>query len=198
MSYVNVSKALVVSWAIAAAAACNSSNGGNVNRNVDANGTADRSAADIKRDEPRQQPIDVTGCLQQGSGHTYILTRLNEPSQKSVGTNGSPAAVEREQLREAANAYRIDPQGDVKLDDMVGKQIRVSGMLADRADLPKPEASNAPTTGTSGAVSNDGSRNSNRADVRQGDLAKIDATSVTVVNATCGDHRKHAKSKNKK
>jgi hypothetical protein len=189
MSYVTVSKALVVSCAIAAAAACNSSNGGNVNGNADANGTVDRSAADLKRDEPRQQPIDVTGCLQQGSGHTYILTRMNEPSQKSVGTSGSPAAVEHEQLRAAADAYRIDPQGDVKLDGMIGKQIRVSGMLADRADLPKPEAN-----GTPSAANNDGSRNSNRADIRQGDLAKIDATSVTVVNSACGDRAKKSKS----
>jgi hypothetical protein len=189
MSYGTMSKALAVSCAIAAAAACNSSNRGNVNGNADANGTLDRGAVDLKRDEPRQQPIDVTGCLQQGSGHTYILTRMNEPSQKSVGTTGSPAAIEREHLKEAANAYRIDPQGDVKLDNMIGKQIRVSGMLTDRADLPKPEAN-----GTAGTAANDGSRNSNRAEVRQGDLAKIDATSVTVVNAACGDHAKKSKS----
>src|SRR5262245_53419455 len=109
MRYLTVSKTLAVSWAIAAAAACNSSNVGNVNGNGDANGTTDRTAADVKRDEPRPQPISVTGCLQQGSGRTYILTRLNEPAQKEVGTSGSPAAVEREQLRAAANAYRIDP-----------------------------------------------------------------------------------------
>jgi hypothetical protein len=204
MSYVTVSKALVISCAIAAAAACNSSDRGNVNGNADANGTADRTAADMKRDEPRQQPIDVTGCLQQGSGRTYILTRLNEPSQKSVGTSGSPAAVEREQLRSAANAYRIDPQGDVKLDDMIGKQIRVSGMLADRADLPKPEAGGT-TVGsrddraTTGSAANDRTRtrdraNSNRADISQGDLAKIDATSVTVIGDACGDNAKSSRS----
>jgi hypothetical protein len=195
MSYLNLSKALVVSCAIAAAAACNSSNRGNVNGNADANGTADRNASDINRDQPRQQPINVTGCLQQGSGHTYILTHLNEPSQKSVGTSGSPAAVEREQLREAANAYRIDPQGDVKLDDMIGRQIRVSGMLTDRADLPKPEANgvavgNRDERGTSSTTANDASRNTNRGEIRQGDLAKIDATSVTVVAETCGDQAK--------
>jgi hypothetical protein len=192
MSYLTVSKALAVSCAIAAAAACNSSSRGNVNGNGDANGTADRTAAETRRDEPRPQPINVTGCLQQGSGHTYVLTRLNEPSQKSVGTSGSPAAVEREQLREAANAYRIDPQGDVKLDDMIGKQIRVSGMLADRADLPKPEsigsaAPNRDERATSGAAASDANRNRDRADLRQGDLAKIDATSVTVVADACGD-----------
>lgn len=197
MSYVTVSKALVISCAIAAAAACDSSNRGNVNGNADANGTADRTAADMKRDEPRQQPINVTGCLQQGSGRAYILTRLNEPAQKSVGTSGSPAAVEREQLRAAENAYRIDPQGDVKLDDMVGKQIRVSGVLADRADLPKPEASGA-TAGsrddraTTGSAANDTNRNGDRADIKQGDLAKIDATSVTVVADACGDQAKSA------
>src|SRR4051794_20650810 len=77
MSYVTVSKTLMVSCAIAAAA-CNSSNGGNVNSNADASSAADRTAADMKRDEPRQQPITVTGCLQQGNGGSYILTRLNE------------------------------------------------------------------------------------------------------------------------
>jgi hypothetical protein len=192
MSYVNLSKALAVSCAIAAAAACNSSNRGNVNGNGDANGTTDRSVSGITRDRPRQQPINITGCLQQGSGHTYILTHLNEPSQKSVGTSGSPAAVEREQLREAANAYRIDPQGDVKLDDMIGKQLRVSGMLTDRADLPKPEANGAAAgnrdeRGTSGTTAN---RNTDRADIKQGDLAKIDATSVSVVADACGDQAK--------
>jgi len=199
MSYVTVSKALVISCAIATAAACNSSNRGNVNGNGDANGTVDRTAADMKRDGPRQQPINVTGCLQQGSGRGYILTRVNEPTQKEVGTSGSPAAVEREQLRAAANAYRIDPQGDVKLDDMIGKQIRVSGMLTDRADLPKPEANGAPAAsrderGTSGATANDANRNSDRADIKQGDLAKIDATSVSVVADACGAQAKGAKS----
>src|SRR4051812_42586636 len=206
MSYVTVSKTLMVSCAIAAAAACNSSNGGNVNSNADASGAADRTAADMKRDEPRQQPITVTGCLQQGNGGSYILTRLNEPSQKSVGTTGTPAAVEREQLREAANAYRINPQGDVKLDDMVGKQIRVSGMMADRADLPRPEAngaaagSNRDERATSGAANNDANRSAaaanrnDRADISQGDLAKIDATSASVVKDVCGDQAKSASS----
>jgi hypothetical protein len=204
MSYATLSKAMLVSCAIAAAAACNSSNDSNMNRNADANGNGDRSAADTRRDEPRQQPINVTGCLQQGSGHTYILTRLNEPSQKSVGTSGSPAAVEREQLREAAAAYRIDPQGDVKLDDMVGKQIRVSGMLTDRADLPKPDANgsaaaNRDERGTSAAAANDARTNGDRTgndrpDIKQGDLAKIDATSVTVVSDACGGSAKRSNS----
>jgi hypothetical protein len=202
MSYLTVSKALAVSCAIAAAAACNSSNRGNVNGNADANGTADRTASDIKR-EPRPQPINVTGCLQQGSGHGYILTRLNEPSQKSVGTSGAPGAVEREQLREAASAYRIDPQVDVKLDDMIGKQIRVSGMLTARADLPKPEsigsaAPNRDERGTTGAAASDANRNTDRADITQGDLAKIDATSVTVVADACGDQAKSSKTSKRK
>jgi hypothetical protein len=188
----------LVGCAIAAAAACNSSNRGNVDGNADANGTAHSrtdQAADVNRNEARQTPITVTGCLQQGDGHTYILTRLNEPAQKSVGTSGTPAAVEREQLREAANAYRIDPSGDVKLDDMVGKQIRVSGTLAERADLPKPEASastneNRDQRATTGSVDDNANKraraNTDRADIKEGDLAKIDATSVSVVNEACG------------
>jgi len=180
-----------------------------MNGSADATGAnrTDQSAADIKPDEPRQTPISVTGCLQQGDGHTYILTRVNEPSQKSVGTSGTPAQVEREQLREAANAYRIDPSGDVKLDDMIGKQIRVSGTLVERADLPKPEANGSAaarderaTSGTandraaagtnanhgSDAAAHDRNMNSDRAKIDEKDLAKIDATSVSMVNAACG------------
>jgi hypothetical protein len=209
MNFVTVSKTMMVSCAIAAAAACNSSKGGNINGNADADGTVDRTAADVKRDEPRQQPITVTGCLQQGRGGSYILTRMNEPSQKSVGTSGSPAAVEQEQLRQAANAYRIDPQGDVKLDGMVGKQIRVSGMLADRADLPKPEANGAAAgsrdeRATSGAANNDANRRAaganriDRADISQGDLAKIDATSASIVKDVCGDQAKSPSSRRSK
>jgi len=200
MRYATGTKALLVSCAFAAAAACNSNNRASMNGNADTTGAnrTDQSAADIKRDEPRQTPITVTGCLQQGDGHTYILTRVNEPSQKSVGTSGTPAAVEREQLREAANAYRIDPSGDVKLDDMVGKQIRVSGMLAERADLPKPEATSGTANDRSANANHSAADkdhvNSDRAKIDEKDLAKIDATSVSMVNAACGDQAKSSKS----
>jgi hypothetical protein len=118
-------------------------------------------------------PITVTGCLQHDGG-TYIVTRLNEPSQKGVGTTGSSAAVEHEQLREAANAYRVDPKQDTDLDKMVGKQVSVSGTVENKGDLPK-------ASGTSGQ-----SATNDRPDIGRSDLAKISAETVSVVSDNCG------------
>jgi hypothetical protein len=132
-----------------------------------------------------QTPITVTGCLQKAGFNTYILTRTNTPRPESVGTagdNGGKASVaERNQIQAAQNAYRIDPSGDVKLDDLVGKQITVKGMIAEKADLQGGDQ-NARTTGT-GGIRND---SSDRQEIKAGDLAKIDATSVTKVSDQCG------------
>src|SRR4051794_5204718 len=65
-------------------------------------------------------PLTVTGCLQR-DGRTFIVTRKNEPAQKNAGSTGNGGAVEREQLRAAANAYRVSPAERMDLDKMVGK-----------------------------------------------------------------------------
>ena len=135
-------------------------------------GPAAAPATDQKAENPAT-PITVTGCLQHDGG-TYIVTRLNEPSQKGVGTSGSAAAVEHEQLREAANAYRVDPKQDTDLDKMVGKQVSVSGTVEDKANLPQ-------ASGTSGQSAPD-----DRADIGRSDLAKISAQTVSVVADNCG------------
>src|SRR5206468_856907 len=136
----------------------------------------------IARNAPAERqdvnsPITVTGCLQKGSGigHTYIVTSINEPSQKGVGTTGTGTAVEREQLREAEHAYRVDAKDNVDMDAMVGKQVRVSGTMAKHADLP---AMPSATTG----------QNEQRKPekIDQDDLAKIDDASVSVVSDNCG------------
>jgi len=127
-------------------------------------------------------PITVTGCLQKEGAlmTTYIVTGVNEPSEKGIGTTGTPAAVEREQLRAAANAYRVDPKEDVDMDAMVGKQVRVSGIMARRADLPSPRVAtpNSP----------DDAKNRSMEKIDTGDLAKIDEASITVVSSSCGGH----------
>ena len=127
-------------------------------------------------------PITVTGCLQKAGAlmTTYIVTGVNEPSEKGIGTTGSPAAVEREHLRAAANAYRVDPKEDVDMDAMVGKQVRVSGIIAKNADLPAPSVAtpNSP----------DDAKNRSMEKIDTGDLAKIDEASITVVSGNCGGH----------
>jgi len=124
-------------------------------------------------------PLTVTGCLQQGDRNTYVVTRLNEPAQKNAGSSGNGAAVEQEQLRAAANAYRIEPTGKLALETMVGKQVRVSGTLDEIADLPPASGSGSNSSGSTGS-------NNRKESIDTGNLAKLNATSVSVVAESCG------------
>src|SRR4030095_9837392 len=105
-----------------------------------------------------------------GISTTYILTQANEPAQ-SVGTSGSsaPANVDRERMREVTHAYRLSGDDD-QLKELVGKQVKVEGVIAENSDFKK---------------TNDPER---RADLDAGDLAKVDVKSATVVADACGSN----------
>jgi len=143
------------------------------------NGTTSSSAKGVdssqaaQNDRSRQDsrsgaPITVDGCLQQ-DGRTFIVTELNEPTQKNAGSTGNGAAVEREQIEAAAHAYRISPAVGVDLNRMVGKQVRVSGTIYKPGDLPR--ATGSPTE---------------RPDIDKGDLAQISANAVSELSESCG------------
>jgi hypothetical protein len=167
---------ILAALAIAAAGTACSNNARN-NSSTGAN-----TAASTQRSANAGAPMTLTGCLQQ-VGRTYVVTRLNEPSREGVGTTGNGAAVEREQMKMAANAYRIEAKEEGDWPQMVGKQVRVSGAVKEGADLPRSDASASSdrTSGTSG--SNDASQ---REKIDKGDLAKLDVTSMTVVSENCG------------
>jgi len=126
--------------------------------------TNNRAAQDTRLDTA----VSVTGCLQQ-DGRTFIVTHRNEPAQKNAGSVGNGTAVEREQLRSAANAYRLSPAKGVDLDKLVGKQVQVSGTIDKPATLPGAAGSSA-----------------QREDIGKGDLAEIKTDAVTVVADNCG------------
>jgi len=126
-------------------------------------------------------PITVAGCLQKGTGSDFILTRINEPSQ-GVGTTGASGSsavqagnssaagsgtVEREQLRSAAGAYRVDAADTLNLATLVGKEVQVVGTIKENMDLPRANADRDPVQ------------------VKQRDLARIEATSVSQTAAEC-------------
>lgn len=176
MSVWKWSAAMVVGCAMAATAACNSST--DARRDADVT-TADERTAQTNVERHDATPITVAGCLQRGDGSDFILTRVNQPMD-SVGTSGGDARrpqagaagaaagqVEREQLREAAGAYRVNPSGEVKLEGLVGKEVRVVGTIRDDMDLPRANASQ------------------DRVDIKEGDLTRITAESVSTLAEVC-------------
>jgi hypothetical protein len=185
----HTSTQIAVAFAVAlAATACNKNTTRDTaaretnGRDAAANSTATNTAADQRND--KNKPITLTGCLQQDGG-TYIVTRVNEPSRKGAGSSGNGAAVEQEQLRSAANAYRVDSKGRTDWDNMVGKEVRVSGSIEEAADLPTATTASRDTgrTGSTDAGNRDAGAREN---IDKGDLAKIDVTAMTVVSDNCG------------
>jgi len=140
-------------------------------RSTGAAGTAGATAAALP------QSMTLSGCLQKGDGRSdYILTEVNT-TRPTVGTSGaapggSTDVVGQEQMRSAAHAYRIDGDRDT-LEPLVGKQIRVTGSMAERSD---PTAHN-----------DDGTlKDRDRTKLDQDDLAKVKVASVDEVSGNCG------------
>jgi hypothetical protein len=125
-------------------------------------------------------PINLTGCLQKGGGvmSSYILTQVNEPT-RSVGTSGTaqPGVVAQEQMREARHAYVLDGDND-QLDNLVGKQVRVQGSIAESSDL------NKPANDSRAADKRDETK---RPDIDAGDLAKVNVQTISKVSDSCGN-----------
>jgi hypothetical protein len=121
-----------------------------------------------------RQPITITGCLQQGeNGHGFILTHLNEPPiSPATSRTAQPSTVTRDELREARNAYRLEPAAWLHLDKLLGTQVRVSGTLAEPAHLPA-----AGSVATSGV---------NPPTITESELAAVRVTGVTKVRKSCG------------
>jgi hypothetical protein len=176
----------ITAVALATVCACNKDNRDSTNTMPPANQTPITQSASPADQQAVNSPITVTGCLQKEGGlmTTYIVTAMNEPSQKGIGTTGNGTAVEREQIRAAENSYRVSPKDKVEMDSMVGKQVRVSGVIAKRADLPEP------ATATSGK-----NEAKEMEKIDKGDLAKIDDATISVVSDNCGGHEGQSSSK---
>jgi hypothetical protein len=178
MGWLTRSKIVVAGCAVVAAAACGSSNKSRT-ATGEATGSIDRDR-DAPKSETAASSITVAGCLQQGNGSDFILTRINEPSE-SVGTAGTKDAaaarsgssgagvgtVERERLRSAAGAYRVEAADGVNLADLVGREVRVVGTIKQNMDLPRANAQRDPVQ------------------VKEGDLARIEPASVSQTAAQC-------------
>jgi hypothetical protein len=157
-----------------AVGACNRDEAAEVDRDTD------RMATDTALPRGHEgAPITLTGCLQRGSGmNNFILTQVNAPAESPVATSGKTngEAVQREQMREAKHAYALEGDDDDALRNLVGKQVRVTGMLAEtselRREMPKPRG----TTSSRDSL-----------DIDAGDLAKVDVQGIVQVADVCGD-----------
>jgi hypothetical protein len=178
----------ITAVALAAVCACHKDNRDNTNATPPANQTPTTQTTPSGDQQAVNSPITVTGCLQREGGlmTTFIVTGVTESSQTGIGTTGTGTAVEREQLREAENSFRVSPKDNVDMDSMVGKQVRVTGVIAKRADLPEP------STATTGKDDD-----AKEMDIDQGDLAKIDNATISVVSDSCNGPDAQSPSKNK-
>src|SRR5262249_33137005 len=115
----------------------------------------------------------ITGCLQKGEARSdYILTDVNA-TPSPAGTSGSTSstdAVGKEQMRLAKRAYSLSGDRDT-LEPLVRKPVRGSGMLAARPDLSKD-------------------RDLDTTKIDQGDLAKVDVSSVDTISDHCASQTK--------
>jgi hypothetical protein len=149
--------------------------GNNANNSAGTTGTAGTSA-------DQNAPVTLTGCLQKSSGmNNFVLTQVSTPAG-AVGTSGSaanPDRVAQEQRVAAERSYRLDGDND-ELNNLVGKQVKVSGRVTDRGDLKDKTRDERGTTGTLGAPKN------NPDDIDAGDLAKVDVDAITKVADACG------------
>lgn len=132
-------------------------------------------------------PITLTGCVQKGSGlNNYVLTQVSSPAEGPVATTGntpgsntpsgnppssyapSGGSVQSEQMRAAQHAYQLSGHHE-DLRDLVGKQVRITGTIAENSDLNKIE----------------GDQN-RKLDIDTNDLAKVDVQTVEKISDACG------------
>ena len=176
MSWNHWSKACVAGCSLAMAlsvGACNRDDAAEVDRDTD------RMATDTATPRGHEgAPITLTGCLQRGSGmNNFILTQVNSPAESPVATSGKAGdAVQREQMREAKHAYALEGDDDDALRTMVGKQVRVTGMIAETSELRREISKPRDTTDRRGTL-----------DIDAGDLAKVDVQGIVQVADVCGD-----------
>lgn len=112
-------------------------------------------------------PITVTGCIQKGDGlNNYMLTQVNSPSEGPVATSGNNS-VQGEQMRAARHAYELSGHHD-DLENLVGKQARVTGTIEENSELYKK------------------TQDRDRTDIDANDLAKIDVQAVEKIAEACG------------
>jgi hypothetical protein len=191
------SKTIVAACLLAASAAGACSDD---NRSTDTTDPANERVASAPHGH-EGAPMTVTGCLQKGDD-SYIITQVNSPSGEPVGTSGSARqgdAVSREQLRAAKHAYALEG-GDDDLAPLVGKHVRVVGMMAEASELRAPgaRADARPTSESRQDPSAHHDKDSTaaapsvreRVEIEEGDLAQIDVTSVEQLAEVCGEsHR---------
>ena len=179
MSWNQWSKACVAGYSLAMAlsvGACNRDEATEIDRDTDRMATA----TDIAKLQGHEgAPITLTGCLQRGSGmNSFILTRVNAPAESPVATSGTAGgdAVQREQMREAKHAYALKGDDGDGLRTMVGKQVRVTGAIAETSELRREMSRPRGTTDTR-----------DRLDIDARDLAKVDVQGIVQVADVCGN-----------
>ena len=100
------------------------------------------------------------------------MTHLNEPPIPVTRSETvRPNVVERDDLAEARNAYRLEAKG-VRLGTLVGQQVRIAGTVVEPAHLPRIGSFEA--------------RDMAPPKITESELAVIRVTAVRTVRDACG------------
>jgi hypothetical protein len=128
------------------------------------------------RDAHEGTPISVAGCVQKGDDD-FLLTQVSRPSSALPSSGASNAdQIAREESRAATHTFRLNGKDD-QLEQLVGKQVEVTGTTAEGSDVwQKVRDANE--------EAKDGERKP--LDIKESDLAKIDVTTIAQVADTCG------------
>lgn len=136
-----------------------------------AEAAAPGSAAATQQKPSVTQSSTLTGCVQYGSGNSYVLTTLNAPRQPDLANE---SALESEELKAPEHSYQLIPEGNAHLSQLIGAKVRVSGSE-------KPASDATSMANARGAVSTSGRTSAAMASARRPAALGLDQLNVSSV-----------------
>ncbi len=114
----------------------------------------------------------VIGCLQTGSSpNTYVLNNVSESTKSSKSMSKSSQAPS--EMARSEGSYMLIPEGNVNLQNWVGKRVRVTGRMATSTSSNPNESS---SSGSSSSSSESSSSTSG---------SEFMVTSIRAASGTC-------------
>jgi hypothetical protein len=125
--------------------------------------------------------VRVNGCLQEADGD-YVLTTASPAVNPE-----RPGEPQGAQLEAARESYRLSGDDD-SFEKMLGGRVQVTGLVEERADLPKIDRTAPADRSTDRSADRSAERGSDARplDLDVSQLAQLTVTSITPTGEACG------------